>query len=202
MKLKSVLFTILALALCGLPARAQELSQADRDKALQYLESTKKGVLESAKGLSPAQLNYKPAPDRWSVAECLEHIASAEDFIRDMITEKVMKSPEVPGRDVAKIDAGILQGVPDRSVKRQAPEPIKPSNKYGSPEASEKHFGESRATTEALLKNTPDLRQHAMVFVSGPPMDAYEWILVIAAHSERHTKQIEEVKASPGFPKS
>jgi hypothetical protein len=202
MKLKSVLFAILVLALFGLQARAQELSQADRDKALQYLESTKQAVLESAKGLSPAQLNYKPGPDRWSVAECLEHIASAEDFLRTMITEQVMKSADVPGRDVAKIDAGILQGVPDRSVKRQAPEPIKPSNKYGSAEASEKHFVESRATTEALLKNTPDLRQHAMVFVSGPPMDAYEWILVIAAHSERHTKQIEEVKASPGFPKS
>jgi len=29
----------------------------------------------------------------------------------------------------------------------------------------------------------------------------YEWILFIAAHSERHTKQILEVKADPNFPK-
>ncbi len=27
------------------------------------------------------------------------------------------------------------------------------------------------------------------------------WILFIAAHSERHTKQINEVKADPSFPK-
>ena len=33
------------------------------------------------------------------------------------------------------------------------------------------------------------------------PLDAYQWILRISAHSESHTKQIEEVKADPSFPK-
>jgi DinB superfamily len=190
------------LMLCSVSARAQELTKAEKDKALAYLESTKAGVLASVKGLSSAQLNFKPAPDRWSVAECLEHIASAEDFLRAIDTNQVMKAPAVPNRDVKAIDEGILKGVPDRGVKRQAPEPLKPSNKYGSPEASQKHFVESRAITEAFLKDTPDLRQHAMAFFSDTPMDAYEFILVIAAHSERHTKQIEEVKADPNFPKS
>lgn len=190
------------LLLFSVPLRAQELTQADKDKALAYLESTKKAVLEAAKGLSPAQMNFKPGPDRWSVAECLEHIASAEDFLRNLIVEKVMTSPAVPGRDVNAIDAGILKGVPDRSVKRQAPEPIKPVNKYGSPEGSEKHFVESRGVTETYLKETPGLRDHAMAGPAGPAMDGYEWILLIAAHSERHTKQIEEVKADPNFPKS
>jgi len=36
----------------------------------------------------------------------------------------------------------------------------------------------------------------------GKKMDAYQWILFIAAHSERHTKQLLEVKADPNFPKS
>jgi hypothetical protein len=196
------LFALLAAAFFSATANAQTLSQAEKDKALQYLETTKQEVLASVKGLSPAQWNFKSAPDRWSVAECMEHIASAEDFLRGMITEQVMKSPAVPGRDAAKIDEGIMKMVPDRTVKRQAPEPIKPVNKYGSPEGSEKHFIESRATTEALLKNTPDLRDHAMAGPAGGPLDGYEWILLISAHSERHTKQIEEVKADPNFPKS
>jgi hypothetical protein len=34
------------------------------------------------------------------------------------------------------------------------------------------------------------------------PLDGYEWLLFIGAHSERHTKQILEVKADPNFPKS
>jgi DinB superfamily len=64
---------------------AQELTQADKEKALQLLETSKKVVLDATKDLSPAQWNFKSAPDRWSVAECMEHIAAAEDFIRGMV---------------------------------------------------------------------------------------------------------------------
>jgi hypothetical protein len=35
-----------------------------------------------------------------------------------------------------------------------------------------------------------------------PKFDAYEWVLFIAAHSERHLKQILEVKADLNYPKS
>jgi hypothetical protein len=183
-------------------ARAQELTQADRDKAVEYLEQTKKGVIEATKGLSPAQWNFKPAPDRWSVAECMEHIAAAEDWIRGMIVEKVMVSPAVPGRDVIKIDEAIIAGVPDRSVKRQAPEPLVPTNRFGSPQNSLDHFLESRAKTEEFVKTTAGLRDHAADSPAGTKWDAYEFVLLIAAHSERHTKQINEVKADPNFPKN
>jgi hypothetical protein len=60
---------------------------------------------------------------------------------------------------------------------------------------------ESRNTTEDFLKNTSDLRDHATMSPIGKNLDAYEWVLFIAAHSERHTKQILEVKADPNFPK-
>jgi len=190
-----------AMALAVTSARAQDITPADRAKTLAYLESTKKGVLDATKGLSEAQWNFKAAPEKWSVAECMEHIAAAEDFIRGNIVENVMKAPAVPDRDTAKIDAGILAGVPDRTNKVQAPEPIKPTNRYGSPEGSIKHFVESRATTEEFLKTTADLRAHAADSPVGGKWDAYEWVLLIAAHSERHTKQILEVKADPNFPK-
>ncbi|HEU0369341.1 MAG TPA: DinB family protein, partial [Candidatus Acidoferrum sp.] len=97
--------------------------------------------------------------------------------------------------------AGILAMVPDRSNKVQAPEPLKPTNRFGSPQAAIKHFVESRATTEDFLKKTADLRGHAVDSPGGGgKWDAYEFILLIGAHSERHTKQIEEVKTSPGYP--
>jgi DinB superfamily len=189
------------LALIGATARAQETTQADKDKAMAYLESTRKGVLDATKGLSEAQWNFKPAPDKWSVAECVEHIAAAEDFIRGMVVDNVMKAPAVPDRDIAKLDASVLNMIPDRSQKQQAPEPLKPTNRFGSPEGSLKHFVESRKTTEDFLKKTPDLRAHAADSPLGAKLDAYEWILFTAAHSDRHTKQILEVKADPNFPK-
>ena len=132
----------------------------------------------------------------------MEHIAAAEDFIRDNIVNGVMKAPPAPGRDVAAIDAGILENVPARKTKVQAPEPIKPTNRFGSPEAAIKHFVESRAITEEFLKTTPGLRDHAADSPAGAKWDAYEFVLLIAAHSERHTNQIKEVKADPNYPKS
>lgn len=185
----------------GAAASAQEVTQADKDRALQYLESTKKGVLDATKGLSEAQWNFKPAPDRWSVAQVMEHIAAAEDFIRDMTKEKVMASPAgEPARDVKKTDEAVLMMVPDRSHKAQAPEPLVPGNRFGSPEGSLKHFVESRSATEDFLKSTAGLRDHVMDSPLGK-LDGYEFVLFIAAHSERHTKQINEVKADPNFPK-
>ena len=177
-------------------------TQAEKDKALKYLESTKQGVIDATKALSAAQWNFKSAPDRWSVAEVMEHIAAAEDFIRGNITGKVMQATARSGaEDVKALDDTVLAKIPDRSVKAQAPEPLKPTNRFGSPDAALKHFLESRQTTEAFLTSHNDLRDHAADSPLGKKLDAYEWVLFLTAHSERHTKQILEVKADPNFPK-
>jgi hypothetical protein len=46
-----------------------------------------------------------------------------------------------------------------------------------------------------------DLRDHVVVLPFGS-FDSYQMILFMAAHSNRHTQQIEEVKADPNFPKN
>jgi len=195
--------TVMAVVLLiSVSAYSQSLTQADRDRATKYLESTKQGVLDATAGLSEAQWNFKPGPDRWSVAEVTEHIATAEGFLRGMITEKVMTAPPRPeGDDVQAIDELVLTAVPDRTQHRQAPEPLKPTNQFGSPQGSLKHFTESRAQTEDFLRTHDDLRAHAIDSPLGKKLDAYEWVLFIGAHSARHTKQILEVKADPNFPK-
>jgi hypothetical protein len=194
---------VLVLILCvAALASAQTLTPADRERAAKYLESTKKGVLDATAGLSEAQWNFKSAPDRWSVAEVTEHIAAAEDLLRGMIIEKVMTAPPRPaGDDVAAIDEMVITMVPDRSQKRQAPEPLKPVNRFGSGQGALKHFVESRQQTVDFLNQHDDLRAHAIDSPMGKKLDAYEWVLFISAHSERHTKQINEVKADPNFPK-
>lgn len=203
MRKKSLAGALAALLLMtgAAAASAQEVTQAEKDRALQYLETTKRNLLEATKGLSEEQWNFKPAPDRWSVAQVMEHIAAAEDLLLDTTKEKVMTSPAgEPGRDFKKTDEAVLMMVPDRSHKAQAPEQLVPSNRFGSPESSLKHFVESRATTENFLKSAPGLRDHVMDSPLGK-LDGYEFVLFIAAHSERHAKQINEVKADPNFPK-
>jgi hypothetical protein len=196
-----LLRTCMILSL-GAVAVAQSLTAADRAKAVQYLEQTRDDVIASTTGLSDRQMKFKPASDRWSVAETLEHITRAEDYLFGNITQNIMKAQAGPAsRDTAKLDAMILSAVPDRSQKRQAPGPLVPSGKW-SPAETLAHFEQSRTKTIEFLKSTPDLREHASS--DNPfqqPMDAYQWMLFMAAHSERHTKQITEVKADPNFPK-
>jgi uncharacterized damage-inducible protein DinB len=193
---------LLCAAVCFAPAVfAQTLSQSDREKGIQYLEQTRDAIVADTKNLTPAQWNFKAAPDKWSVAQTLEHIALAEDGFFQTITEKVMKAPAgAADRDTAKLDALVLGMVPDRSTKRQAPAELVPTGRW-TPAETLDHFLKSRARTIEFLQTTPDLRQHVMDSPLGP-LDAYEWVLFTAAHSERHTKQILEVEASPNFPKN
>src|SRR5882724_5283436 len=144
------LIVTLILMLVTPVVRAQNLTPKEVDKAVAYLEKTRNGVLDATKGLSEAQWNFKPGPDRWSVAEVAEHIAAAEDLLMGLIQSQVMTSPpRTEPEDVTALDELVLQRVGDRSQKAQAPEPLKPNNRYGSPEKSLRHFQESRAKTIA-----------------------------------------------------
>jgi hypothetical protein len=193
------LLALSASLLTGLFAQTAE----DRASAVAYLEKTKAGVLDAAKGLSDAQLNFKTAPERWSVAQVLEHIASAEDMLFGLVTGQVMTSPaRTEADDIKAIDQLILTAIPDRTQKRSAPEPLIPNDRFHGAKASSEHFGAARDKTIAFLKDTQGLRDHAMDSPLGKKLDAYQWLLFIAAHSERHTKQMLEVKADPNFPKS
>jgi len=188
-----------ALLLTGLFAQTAE----ERAAALAYLQKTEAGVIEGAKGLSEAQLNFKAAPDRWSVAQVLEHIASAEDMLFGLVQTQVMTAPARPaGEDVKAIDELILTAIPDRTQKRSAPEPLIPNDRFHGAKASLEHFEASRAKTIAFLNDTKDLRDHAIDSPLGKKLDGYQWLLFIAAHTDRHTKQLLEVKADPNFPKS
>jgi hypothetical protein len=200
-KLLGAISVISFLVLSSAVADAQTLSQADQDRALKYLESTKDNIIASTRGLSDAQWNFKPSPFRWSVAQVMEHIAASEDFLRGIVEQQVLKAPASPDRDIKQLDSKVLATIPDRAIKASAPAPLRPTNRYGTPDAALKHFLESRGKTVELLKTRDDLRAHAVDTALGGKLDAYEWLLVIAAHSERHTKQLNEVKADPKFPK-
>ena len=200
--MKNLSGAILALLFLVLgSAQAQTLSQPDLDRAIQYLETTKKNIVDATRGLSDAQWNFKPSVFKWSVAQVMEHIAASEDLLRQLAEDQIKKAPPGPDRDLKKTDDRVLEVIPDRSRKFQAPEQLRPRNQFGSPEAALKHFLESRAKTIELLKNTSDLRAHVVDSGLLGKIDAYERILFIGAHSERHTKQLLEVKADPKFPK-
>jgi hypothetical protein len=208
-KISAMLCLVLALAVAGIaqtmPApAATPLTPAEREAALKSLQASRDGFLKSIDGLSEKQWKFKPAPDRWSVAEVSEHIAVAESSIFGLVQKQIMMTPPNPEKrgEVAGKDTIVLEKVPDRSHKAQAPEFLKPTNRFATREDTVKAFEEARGRTMDYVKNTnDDLRDHFGPHPMLGTLDAYQWILLISAHSERHTKQIEEVKADPNFPK-
>src|SRR4029450_11577145 len=87
----TVLISTIVLLVAG--AYGQTISQDDRQKLVHHLERTRNGVIEATKGLSDAQLNFKAGPFRWSVAQCVEHIALSEGFLFRIATEQALKAP-------------------------------------------------------------------------------------------------------------
>jgi len=195
------LICILPLAVALAPAFAAPLTQAERDRAIAELTASRQQFLDSVAGLSAAQWNFKPDEKTWSAAECAEHIAVSEDFIFGSIV-KVMQGPTTPDKKSAVTDEFILAAVVDRSHKFQAPEVLRPTHRFATPQEMVDHFKQSREHTIAYVRDTQDdLRGHFFDHPVLKTMDAYQWILLISAHSQRHTAQLNEVKANANFPK-
>lgn len=189
-----ILVALLAAA-AFLPAQTKE----EKKFLLDNLQSSLKTVEGSLKGLSDAQFTFKPAPDRWSIAECAEHIAATEPFLRGMIVNQVLKAPAPPKRSTNEDDVKMLAMIGDRSKRASAPGEIAPKGQYKSPEEALKALRAARKETIAWLKsNKEDLRAH---YGEQFKTDAYQSFLLIAGHTVRHTKQMEEVKQQPNYPK-
>jgi len=186
------------------PTAASPLTAQEREFALQQFQTTRDNFLKSIAGLSQKQWTFKPAPDRWSVAEVSEHIAVAESTLLGLVQKRIMQSPAAPEkRELVKgKDQIILERMPDRSHKAQAPEILRPTGRWASEAELTKAFEDSRRATMDYIRTTnDDLRDHFFDHQVFGTLDGYQWLLLISAHSARHTEQIEEVKADPNFPK-
>jgi uncharacterized damage-inducible protein DinB len=196
-----VLTTVSGRAQAAAPAT---LSPEEREFALKNLQTTHDKFLQSIAGLSQKQWTFKPGPDRWSVAEVAEHITVSESTILGLIQKQVMASPAAPEKreQVKGKDEMILQRMPDRSHKAQAPEFLRPTGRWPTEADLTKAFEESRKVTMDYVRTTnDDLRDHFFDHPVFGTMDGYQWLLLLSGHSARHTAQIEEVKADPNFPK-
>jgi hypothetical protein len=197
--------TLSALLLCAASGFAGEgaMNPAERAYLLDVLGSTQKAMIASIQGLSDAQWRFKPAPEVWSVQECAEHIILSEDFIRESAL-KVAQTPAVarPATSTAEQDRKLFESIQDRSKKANAPEPIRPGAKFATPADAVKEFTARRAKTIEYVKTTNDeLRTHVTPTPIGQA-DVYQFLLLLASHSARHTAQIKEVQANAAYPKS
>ncbi|MGV3763891.1 DinB family protein [Parapedobacter sp.] len=177
--------------------------QNDKAFLLDYYRKTENRLEEQLKGLSSAQLQFKPSADKWSISQCVEHIIKTEKMLFDMAKEALAK-PATPERkaEVTVTDQQLMDGITDRSQKAEAPEALRGEGIYKDVKTAMADFRAQRKVILSYLKgvSVDELRNH----ISDSPfgsIDGYHSMLFIAGHTARHTLQIEEVKANAAFPK-
>jgi hypothetical protein len=184
----------------------EALGQIELERALLYLEQTRVLIVGAIRNVSELQWYFKPSPDRWSIAEIVEHIIVVQERVLGPAREQLENSPRTPVHpDYKLVDYMIIYQIPSRLTK--FPSPLQPAGGVSRSDALERLLANYTALNRRL-ETTPDLRNHSIE--SAPikaisngayaSMDGYQWILAAAAHTERHTKQVLEVIADPGFP--
>lgn len=175
------------------------MTSSERAYILKNLEEGRDVFLRSFAGLSETQLHFKPQPDRWSIADCIEHIAISEDAMFARATRGTA-NPNGVALDPEK-DARFAAAVVARRKRVIAPEPMRPSQRFKSVEKARDHFLESRERAIAYVQEcAEDVRR---LFAAHPllgEIDCYQFLLLLALHPTRHAAQIEEIRSHPAFP--
>ena len=192
---KSFLLLFLAYSLNG----QQNL---DKDFVIKYLQETKYALDKEIHGLSKDLWLYKPSPSEWSISEIVEHVAKAELSIYKKLNGNLIKENKKNGplENAHEIDEHILHLTKNREKKLKAPAPIWPNGKWETPEEFSMFFRALRNRTIYYVQTSDaDFRLYTDYFPPlGKDADAYHWLLIIAAHTERHIGQIKENKHSFG----
>jgi DinB superfamily len=194
-----------AVLVLPIPAAAQtssdpKMTRPERAELIELLNKSEKEFLQAVEGLTDEQWAFKPGPDRWSVAECAEHIVLAEALLFETATKSLtVASDEKWEATLSKTDV-LRRALPNRSTKVDAPAAIKPRQAMTRQQLMAR-FREQRARALAYVQETEaPLKAHTAANPFFGLLNAHQWLLYIPLHHARHNLQIAEVKTSPTYP--
>ncbi len=207
MKLSRFASLIYAGLLAAFPAAADtspdpHLTDAERQELVELLESSERELLELVDGVTGDDWSRKPAPDKWSVGDVVEHLMLSEGLLMETIEATLATEPRA---DWAAVSAGKEERIhgfmSDRSLKASAPGPLEPTGEP-SREALLEGFAAARAKSLDFLRDTDKpLKQHLQPHPAEffGELNAAQWVLFLGAHNQRHNQQIVEVKETLGL---
>jgi uncharacterized damage-inducible protein DinB len=204
---------VLLLGLVGVAsgdASAQDapspvLADTELAELVALLDSAQDGLLARLTGLTDEQWRFKPGPDRWSVAECVEHIARGEAALLESIEQMLEMSPDPEWHSKTSGKLALVQRyVPNRGPQGQggvqAPEEIRPTEGWSRSRGIARFYathGRARAFVETMRRDIKDRTHESPVFSW---LNAYARLFSLGLHIVRHTRQIAEVQADPDYP--
>ena len=174
-----------------------ELTVEERSAAAAELEASRERLLSALDGLTEEEWTRRPASDRWSIAECAEHVAAAELPLARFFASGARSEPsEEERREIRGKDDFVRRFLRDRSQRGEAPERIRPKGRFATREETIRAFEERRAANLAYVRETSEpLRDRFAPHPFAGVIDGYQWVLFLAAHTDRHAAQIEEIRS-------
>jgi hypothetical protein len=197
-----LLLTLLVITGLAGTLKDTSLSHKERKTAMSLMKSTRVDVTKSIKGLSEAQLNFKISGN-WSIKECVYHIANSEKNLWAIVETSLKKQSNAEKRSKIKMtDEELIKMVEDKSFNLSSSEIFSTKNiSYKSLTNAINTFRSKRTEHINYIKlTTEDLRNHVVQMPFGY-IDCYQVCLMAASLSNRYSRQIEEIKAEPNFPK-
>lgn len=175
---------------------AGPMSPIDREHVIAHLKMTGSWLRDEVANLSAAQLQYRPTPEKWTVAEVVQHLVIAEPGYWKLLHDGVGQAPVELKRKPT--DAEVLWYGIDRTRHEKTPARQDPKGQQIAIADALAQYGQLHAKLLEYAKTTQDdLRGHT---VPEWGVDAYQCLLEISTHEQRHILQIREIKATIGFP--
>lgn len=192
------LFCALSLASAVMPLSADSITQRDREHLLAHLQMTASWLPDEVAHLSKAQLEFRPAPGKWTIAEVVEHLVIAEPNYWRLFQAGMKRAPEVLKNKAT--DADVLWYGIDRTNHDKTPAKQDPIGQKIKIDEALTTYSQLHKTMLDYAGTTHDNPRAHTVPEWG--VDAYQCLLEISTHEQRHILQIREIKADPAFPKS
>jgi DinB superfamily len=176
---------------------------AERDFAAKHLAESRDRLIALVRRLSPTQMAYKPRPDRWSIAENLEHVILVEHRGRGFVENALKQAPDPARRSgYPGSTEGLVGMLRDRTHPRRGVEQIQPTGRWPHEELLTEFEAARGRTCDLLASTTADLHAYFSPHPLFGDLSCFQWLLVLAAHCDRHRAQSAEVIASEGFPRA
>ena len=177
-------------------ASVGELTAEERAAAVEELEQSRRNLLAAVEGLTEEQWRSRSSEDGWSIADCGEHGGAAELPRERFFAVAAQDRPsEEERRRIRDKDDYVRTFLRDRSRKGEAPERIRPKGRFATREEAIRTFEERRAANIAWVRDTTEpLRERFGPHPFAGVIDGYQWVLFLAAHCDRHSAQIREIR--------
>ncbi len=160
------------------------------------LRSGRDALLNAITGLTEDAASHSPAAGRWSVLQCVEHVAVAEDYLLSQIAAATRSPVPVVHKER---ESKILERGLDRTRKIPSPDVARPAGRFQTLSEAVEYFLVSRQRTIDFVENcAEDLRALLTDHPIIGKVNVHEMLLMMSVHPHRHAKQINEVRSALG----